>query len=77
MYGGMIFEDVSYVKKVLNGCIKMLIGEFNIFGSFIFLDVCKELYELYNVMWFGWIGCYFEEFGSEEVFVWVKSGYKK
>lgn len=77
VYGGMTSEDVSYVKKALNGRTKTLIGEFNTFGSPTSLDVRKELYELYNVTWSGWIGRYFEEFGSEEVPAWVKSAYKK
>lgn len=73
----MTSEDVSYVKKAMNGRTKTLIGEFNTFGSPTSLDVRKELYELYNVTWSGWIGRYFEEFGSEEVPAWVKSAYKK
>lgn len=75
--GGMTADEVNIIKRSLYENNQTLIAEFNTFGSPTEPDVKKQLYELLNVEWTGWIGRPFYDLSDEEVPEWVKENYEK
>lgn len=76
IYGGLKLEEVKKIKSALNN--NVIIGEFNTMASPTDVGARKEMEDIFNIQWSGWIGRYFTDLSKDntEIPTWLIKDYE-